>query len=108
MIWDPWWDGDHNVWKIQQINRAGGQTPSAPPAVGGPFVSVYNNQQHFAYPDSFGTIWDSWWDGDNAIWNLQQINTGGWQSRCEPPQTAREILCIPLQSNLVCAWTLKT
>ena len=71
-IWDSWWDG--NSWNLQQINTAGGQTPDGPPTVGGPFVSVYNNQQHFTYLDSAGTIWDSWWDGDHDSWNLQQIN----------------------------------
>ena len=84
-IWDSWWDGDHNVWKLQQINGAGGQTPQGPPAVGGPFVSVYNNQQHFAYVDNVGTIWDSWWDGDHNVWKLQQINAAGGQTPDGPP-----------------------
>ena len=74
-IWDSWWDGDHNSWNLQQINAAGGQT-DGPAAAGGLSVSVYNNQQHFTYLDSAGTIWDSWWDGNN--WNLQQINAG-WE-----------------------------
>jgi hypothetical protein len=72
-IWDSWWDGDN--WNLQQINAPGGKTPDGPAAVDGPFVTVYHNTHHFAYPDIAGTIWDSWWDGDN--WNLQQINAPG-------------------------------
>jgi hypothetical protein len=72
-IWDSWWDGDN--WNLQQINAPGGKTPDGPAAVDGPFVTVYHNQHHFTYRDSAGTIWDSWWDGDN--WNLQQINAPG-------------------------------
>jgi hypothetical protein len=57
-------------------NANGGRTVS-PAAVSGPGVSAYKNQQHFAYLDNAGTIWDSWWDGDNNRWNLQQINKAG-------------------------------
>src|SRR6516225_6613341 len=72
-IWDAFWNGDQ--WHLQQTN-AGGKTtgPAAVPG-GGPFVSVYKDQQHFAYLDSAGTIWDAFWNSDK--WNLQQINSGG-------------------------------
>jgi hypothetical protein len=73
-IWDSWWNGDH--WNLQLINMPGGRTPNSPAAVSGPFVSVYDNQQHFAYRDNAGTIWDSWWDGDNNSSKLQRINAG--------------------------------
>jgi hypothetical protein len=72
-IWDAFWNGSH--WDLQQINN-GGKTngPLAVP-VGGPFVSVYKQQQHFAWQDSAGTVWDAFWDGNQ--WTLQQINAGG-------------------------------
>jgi len=74
-VWDAWYDGGSNSWNLQQIN-AGGLT-NGPAAVGGPFVSVFGQQQHFAYPDTAGIIWDSWYDGGSNSWNLQQINAGG-------------------------------
>ena len=74
-IWDPWWDGDNDQWKLQQINGADGKTPDGPPAVEAPFVTVYHDQHHFAYRDSAGTVWDSWWNGNS--WQLQQINAAG-------------------------------
>ena len=84
VVWDSWWDGDHNnQWKKQQINLSAMQLdPEAPvrtdgpAAKGGLSVSAYNNQQHFAYVDDGGIVWDSWWDGDHNQWNLQQINGG--------------------------------
>ena len=74
-IWDSWYDGPNNRWSLQQIN-AGGLT-TGPAAVGGPFVCDFNQQQHFAYRDGAGVVWDSWYDGPNNKWNLQQINAGG-------------------------------
>lgn len=44
-----------------------------PQAVSDPCVSVYNRQQHIAYRDQGGFIWDSWYDGEGG-WHLQQIN----------------------------------
>jgi hypothetical protein len=78
VIWDPWYDWADNKWKLQQINN-GGRT-KGPQAVGGVFANVFvfpNNskQQHIAYRDSAGEIWDSWYDGHN--WNLQKINMNG-------------------------------
>lgn len=70
-IWDSWYSGS---WNLQQINMSGGKTPSAPPAVGDPFIGVYSNQHHFLYRDASGRIWDSWYSGS---WNLQQLNLGG-------------------------------
>jgi hypothetical protein len=57
-IQDCWYDGSGG-WHLQQINN-GGMTPG-PSAAGGAFVCVYNRQQHFAYRDADGNIWDSWW-----------------------------------------------
>ncbi|MBV8277450.1 MAG: hypothetical protein JO170_19625, partial [Verrucomicrobia bacterium] len=77
IIWDSWYDGVFDNWNLQQINLAGpmnsGRT-SGLAAVGDPFVSVYNNQQHFVYRGPAGTILDAWYDGATATWNLQQIN----------------------------------
>ena len=61
-IQDCWYDGSGN-WNLQQINN-GGMTPG-PSAAGGAFVCVYNRQQHFAYRDADGNIWDSWWDPED-------------------------------------------
>lgn len=55
-------------------NANGGKT-IGPAAVSGPFVSVYKDQQHFAYQDSAGTIWDAFWNSNQ--WTLQQINAAG-------------------------------
>ena len=66
-IQDVWFDG--GAWHLQQINN-GGMT-AGPAAVGGLFVSVYNNQQHFVYRDAKGNIQDAWFGG--GAWHLQQL-----------------------------------
>jgi hypothetical protein len=60
-------------WNLQKINLGGKTT--CPAAVGDPFVSVYDGQQHIAYRGSGGAIWDAWYL--NGGWNRQQINLGG-------------------------------
>jgi hypothetical protein len=85
IIIDPWWDGGDNRWKLQQINGPGGQTPTAPPAVGSLSVSAYKNEQHFAYVADQGIIIDPWWDGGDKRWKLQQINGPGGQTPTAPP-----------------------
>jgi hypothetical protein len=97
-IWDAWWDGDHDIWQPpQQINATGGRVQGAPSAAGGLFVSVYKNQQHFAYIDSAGTIWDAWWDGDNDTWQSQQINAAGGRVPSAPP--AANALFVSVYTN---------
>ena len=71
-------------WKLQQINNANGHGGSVAgdtyiacpqataAAVGDLFVSVYNDQQHFAYRDANGNIQDVWYG--TGGWKLQQIN----------------------------------
>jgi hypothetical protein len=89
-IWDSWYDGVSNQWNLQQINLSG--LTNGPAAVGPDRVGfftglilippqrhfavwVYNDQQHFTYFDVNGIVWDSWYDGVNGEWNLQQINS---------------------------------
>ena len=68
-------------WNLQQINAKGGLTPESPPAVSDPFASVFGNQQHIAYRDAVGWIWDSWYDGS---WHPQQINGKGGRTPLTP------------------------
>jgi hypothetical protein len=98
-VYDAFWDGGANKWHIQLINNAAQQTPPPPTplqaslkpltncpwAVGDPFASVFitnasaqSGQQHIAYRDQNGIIWDAWYDpaGPNQ-WNTQQINLAG-------------------------------
>jgi hypothetical protein len=79
-IWDSWYDKPSSSWNLQKINLCvgtcnanNGQT-HGPKGVSGPFVSVFVDQQHFAYRDSAGAIWDSWYDKPSSSWNLQKIN----------------------------------
>jgi hypothetical protein len=97
-IWDSWWDGDK--WSLQHINAPDGKT-AGPAAIDGPFVSVYKDQHHFTYRDSAGTIWDSWWDGDN--WQLQRINNGIWQKLVPSIDAtqARRFFVSPYDPNLI-------
>jgi hypothetical protein len=44
-----------------------------PHAAADPCVSLYHGQQHIAYRDKDGLIWDSWYDGESQ-WRLQRIN----------------------------------
>src|ERR1700733_5673261 len=111
---DAWWDGDANVWKLQQISNSKGPTiPDEYSATEGPevarqvnaslFVSVYNNQQHFAYIDGNYNIQDAWWDGDTNVWKLQQINNssnptinGEYAATNGPPLAVGEVAIFSL------------
>jgi hypothetical protein len=92
-IWDafycPQCSGD-DKWHLQQINcgqasPCAGKNPdavSAGPAAGdGPFVDTYaeHDQQHFAYLDRRGGIWDAFYcpGCSGSQWRLQQINNTG-------------------------------
>ena len=75
-IWDSYYDQESNTWHLQQINAGG--TTSGPLAFDNPFVSVFGEQQHFAYRDDAGTIWNSWYDRGDNKWALERINTRGW------------------------------
>jgi hypothetical protein len=84
---DAWYDGSQSQWNLQQINNKPNATiqgeyvaTDGPPVLTGPapYVSVYENQQHFAYLDANSNIQDAWYDGgaNPPKWNLQQINNG--------------------------------
>ncbi len=78
-IQDAWYDG--SKWNLQTINGAGAvgalQPPPAPavwggvlygpPATGGLAVSVYTNQQHFAWLDAAGNVWDAFYNAGGDI-----------------------------------------
>jgi hypothetical protein len=87
-IWDAWYDGPNNRWNAQKLNiNASGSpfhTTNAPPASLGPSACVIGNvlagklvlEQHVAYPDTTGAIWDLWYDG-NPQWHSRKVNLGG-------------------------------
>ena len=67
-------------WNLQQLSDGAAAvsgeyvipTPGPMPAPGSPFVSVYDDQQHFTYRDGNGNVQDAWRDASG--WHLQQIN----------------------------------
>ena len=63
------------TWNLQKVNQNG--VTQGPIADFNLFVCNYQDQQHFAYMAETGIIWDSWYDGQNGTWNLQQINQSG-------------------------------
>ena len=69
-VYDAFWDSNSNTWKLQKLN-AGGKT-NAPLAESSPFGCAFHNQQHIAYLDSAGDIYDTWYDGDGH-WSMQKI-----------------------------------
>jgi hypothetical protein len=80
-IWDARYDGRWQLLQINIIPITGGILASSggivgetdgPPAAGDPFVVGFGQQQHFAYRDAHGGIWDSWNEG-NGLWGLDQI-----------------------------------
>jgi hypothetical protein len=79
VIYDCWYTAGR--WNLQQINGEGGRT-SGPAASANPFASVFGNQQHIAYLDAAGVVYDSWYEGDR--WSLQQINGDGGLTRGSP------------------------
>jgi hypothetical protein len=60
---------------------------NGPQAAAGPFVNTFVgfDQQHFAYRDADGIIWDSFYDNPSRSWNCQQIN-GKNKNRPNCPQ----------------------
>jgi hypothetical protein len=74
-VWDSWYNGATNQWLLQQINLSG--LTAGPAAVSDPAAFIYNNQSHVLYRDNAGKVWDSWYNGANNRWQLQQINLSG-------------------------------
>jgi hypothetical protein len=75
-IWDSFYRPDTGKWNLQQINNGG--ATQAPGAAYGPFIGVYHSQQHFAFVDRAGNLWDSFYDGSK--WAAQKLNAGGLTS----------------------------
>jgi hypothetical protein len=75
-IWDAYYcpGCSGNKWQIQKINDDG--VTKGPPAVAAPFVNVYSghDQQHFAYRDQGGNVWDAYYDAGGNSWHCQQIS----------------------------------
>jgi predicted nucleic-acid-binding Zn-ribbon protein len=66
-------------WQLQQINAPG--LTVGPPAAAAPSINVYDghDQQHFAYRDASGNLWDAFAcpGCDNGYWQLQKITPCG-------------------------------
>jgi hypothetical protein len=70
-------------WRLQQINYGQGPTISEPVAcqkadslvTSQQCVCTFGNQQHFAYVDVRGDVWDCFYDGGDT-WTVLQINGG--------------------------------
>jgi hypothetical protein len=92
-IWDSYYRPDTGKWNLQQINNGG--VTKGPVAVAGPFIGVYHDQQHFAYLDSAGNLWDSQYNGSS--WSLQRINAGG--------NTSGRAAMVGTAASLVSIWT---
>jgi hypothetical protein len=86
-IWDVWYDFPTSKWNLQKCNidAAGApyHTTNAPAAFGNPTAVTVGNmksgrfvfEQHIAYRDNTGAIWDLWYDGDPQ-WHLRKVNLG--------------------------------
>jgi hypothetical protein len=70
---------DNGSWHSQQINAPG--LTGGPAAVAAPFVNVYDghDQQHFAYRDGSGNLWDAYAcpGCSDGFWHLQQVTPCG-------------------------------
>jgi photosystem II stability/assembly factor-like uncharacterized protein len=93
-IWDAWYDGS---WNLQQITCTYGLLPSAPAASQGPFVCVFGVEQHFAYVDYHGTVWDAYYDQSAGKWNLWQINAAGGLAPSAPAGTGGPFVWVSQQ-----------
>lgn len=85
-IWDAWYNVPSDSWSAQKLNidAAGApfHTTNAPPAsLNPPSACVAGNyadgeailEQHVAYCDADGTIWDLWYDGAPQ-WHSRAVN----------------------------------
>ena len=70
LSWNGADPGSGVIWTARPNPMPGGT------AVGTPFVSAFNDQQHFVFRNRDGTIWDSYYIR-GAGWHMQPINTAG-------------------------------
>lgn len=87
-LWDAWYDFPNNRWNAQKFNidAAGApyHTTNAPAAAGNPVAFVVGNmisgklgqEQHVAYRDATGAIWDLWYNG-SPQWQSRKVNLNG-------------------------------
>jgi hypothetical protein len=77
LSWDGTDAGSAIIWAARP-------NPGGRPAVGGPFVSVFHNQQHYAWRDTSGSVWDSFFDRGEGRWHSQRIGTTDSQGKAHP------------------------
>jgi hypothetical protein len=70
-ISDTWYDNGLQNWHLRNVNTGG--LTIGPAAAGNPFVCLFGGQQHVAWHDSSGAVWDAWSD-EAGPWSLRQIN----------------------------------
>ncbi len=87
---DIWYGSDG--WHVQRLNNGHGGKTDGPAAAGGPFVSVYNDQQHFAYLDGLGNLQDIWYGNDG--WHVQQLNNGHGGKTDGPAAVGGPFVCV--------------
>jgi hypothetical protein len=69
------WNGSNTKTGILWTARPDGDARQY--AVGTPFVSAFNDQQHFVFQNNDGVIWDSYYEQADNGWHFQQINYTG-------------------------------
>lgn len=87
-------------WRLQQINYGQGPTISEPVAcrqadslaAGQQFVCTFGDQQHFAYIDTHGNVWDCFYDGGDT-WTVLQINGGDLGAPLSGSYSNAPLLC---------------
>jgi hypothetical protein len=100
-IWDVWYDFPTATWNVQKFNIDAASAPyhttNAPAAAGNPAALTVGNmlsgkivvEQHVAYRDNTGAIWDLWYDG-SPQWQCRKVNMGG--ETTAPPAIADPFL----------------
>jgi len=81
-IWDSWYPGTGSQWLLQQITPLGilpnGLTGDFILAASDPLAFAYSDQTlHIVYRDSYGTLWNGYYDSASGQWVGQQLNVGG-------------------------------
>jgi hypothetical protein len=76
------WDGASTGTGILWATRP--DPDARQPAVGAPFISVFNDQQHFVFRTPDGSVWDSYFRRSDNTWHLQQVNFTGLSAAAPP------------------------